>query len=605
MQHRFEERGDISHKLRIFRPHRTPPQELEKTLVGRDPLLNEILEKLENWETGKSRQHYLFIGPRGIGKTNLINLIDYRIGKNPHLNKKWYTVSFSEDSYGITRVTDILIEALHVLSNKTQDKNITSVYENVKYDDNEKRVTDLALDAFRQFHLKNRCGILFMLENMNRVLENRFKQKDEIHLLRKILIEEEWIVFIITSPTYLNAVTRPEEPLFEFFKVKFLEELTPQEQQEMLYKIALLEENTDFIENYLNKLRPQLHALYHFTGGNPRLTVMLYDLVAHKHLMDVKTELDSLLDKLTPFYQDRMKEIGEQEAKLLEKMALMEEGCTPTELAKELRSEQNIVRALLTRMERSGYVRREQRRLKSTVYIIPERFFRIWHQMNHSRAARGRIQYLIEFFTSWYAEPEEREQVWNELMDALQEHLYENNEEKTDEINEYMQYIEAISIGAATALGRIGSELAVQPLIDHLKNESQNVRISSMIALGKIAQKKPFQNIDLVIRFLVKLRIDASYESRILEALRNLIDSAFRLGDIETIAASIDHIKHGVQSGEEFLKPYAIALNFIKSGRDISIIERQQPEMREAVLLLVDAFDNNNKVPEENDSPGE
>ncbi|MCK5055169.1 MAG: hypothetical protein KAT34_00820, partial [Candidatus Aminicenantes bacterium] len=435
----------MHHTLRVFRPQRTPPEQLEKTFVGRDPFIKEILGKLEKWQPGNSRQHYLIIGPRGIGKTNLLRLIEYRIEMNPNLKNKWQPLSLSEDAYGITSVANLLIQALGILAEKTGDNEVEGIYAAVRYDSDDKRVVDLSLDGFRQFFQKHNRGVLLMVENVNRVFENQFKYKEELHLLRKILIEEDWLVLISTSPTYLNAVTTPEEPLFEFFRVKLLEELSPAEQQEMLRKIALLENNTEFIEYYLEKLKPQLLALYHFTGGNPRLTIMLYDLVANRSISDVKTELESLLDKITPFYQDRMKEISEQEAGLLERMALMAQGCTPTELAKEARIDPKTVRSLITRLERTGYIRREPRRHKRTVYIIPERFFRIWHQMNHSRAVRGRTRYLLEFFTSWYATPEERDRVWETLSAELQEVLREDEEDRAGELTEYMQYIEEIS----------------------------------------------------------------------------------------------------------------------------------------------------------------
>ncbi|MCP5047067.1 MAG: MarR family transcriptional regulator [bacterium] len=683
----------------------------------------------------------------------------------------------------------MLIEGLRILADNTNDEGIRGSYDKLKFDDDDKRVIDLSLDAFRVFHTENNCGILFMVENVNRVIENQIKQRPEIHLLRKILIEEEWIVFMGTSPTFLNAVTKPEEPLFEFFHVKPLPELTPEQQQEMLRKIALLENNNDFIENYLNRLKSQLEALYHFTGGNPRLTVMLYDLIANQNIRDVKEELDSLLDKLTPFYQDRMKDIsGEQAPKLLEKMALMAEGCTPTELARESRMDNKIVSALLTRLERSGYVRREPRRNKRTVYIIPERFFRIWHQMNHSRSARGRIQYLLEFFTSWYATPEERDRVWEKLTDHFRKVLIENEEERIDELSEYMQYIEDISEGdekykrlfdrlykihlingfeaiqnefenldmeyqndghyflnkgiflttktrkkqeawhafqiadqlmpdnilimlnqafllnhlkrhdeerillkkafelsnpkkyvtsdcpeisdmlieifqnqedpqflrivpylfqkyggdnesinkiieivqtsnssikkqigittlgtaksersvpvilhflkdeannvrgsAANALGRIGSDLAVHDLIDCLKDRAKDVRISSLIALGKIALKKPIPHLDRVIQSLIEIKTDETLYS-LVKALRDLLDSTFRSGDLEMIKASIENAKKGFKNGEEIFKPYTVALNYIKSNQDPAIMERQHPEMREAAQLLVNSF---------------
>ncbi len=438
---------DNIHTIRAFRPHRTPPEQLEKTFVAREPLLQEILQRLQQWRAGNSRQHYLFIGPRGIGKTNLLRLLEYRIEKNPELNRKWYTVVFSEEAYGVTKIADLLLNGLRILAEKSADPDIRETYEKIKHDVDDQRVVDLSLDAFKKFHSKSGCGVLFMVENVNRVFESRSRIEAELHLLRKILIEEEWIILVSTSPTFLKSVTDPERPLFEFFQVILLEELSTRQQQEMLEKIARLEKKDDFIDNYLNKLRPQLQAFYHFTGGNPRLTLMLYDLIVEQRITQVKIELDNLLDQLTPFYQDRMKEISDQEAKLLEIMALLDEGSSPKDLAMEMRMDIKQVSALLTRLARAGYIRPEPRRQKRTVYIFPERFFRIWHQMNHSRQARGRIQYLLEFFTSWYASPEERDMIWEKLSTDFRLVLQENDEERSDELAEFMDYIAEISAG--------------------------------------------------------------------------------------------------------------------------------------------------------------
>jgi len=433
--------------IHAFRPKRTSIEDLEAIFVGREHLLQDMLIHLSRWKTGVSRQHYLLIGPRGIGKTNLLILLENRVNKSQDLRKKWHPISLPEDLYGVTKVSDLLVESLKILADKSNDHNVKSVYNRVQFDDNEPRVIDLSLDAFRKFHVSHQCGILMMVENVNRLLERDSWYESDIRLLRKILIEEDWLMMVCTSPTFLNAVTEPEEPLFEFFAVRVLSELTFDEQQRMLHKLASLSGNIDF-QNYLKKFQSRLQALYHFTGGNPRLTIMLYDLVANQNIIEVKTELDLLLDKLTPFYQDRMKDIPTEQGRLLEAMALLPEGCTPTELAKKTRTPAKSVRALIARLEKAGYVRKEERRLKRTVYILPERFFRIWHQMNHSRAARGRVQYLLEFFSSWYSSKEERDQIWNELMNKFQEGFLEGDESRTEDVAEYMEYIAAISEGS-------------------------------------------------------------------------------------------------------------------------------------------------------------
>ncbi len=432
--------------IHLYRPHRTPGENLEAILVAREPLITEIIDKLKRWQSGASRQHYLIIGPRGIGKSYIVRIIEHRIHQSPELRKKWYPLSLTEESYKITKLSDLFLEALSILSDETQDRNLLDAHAGIAFDDNDERVIDFALDALRNYHKKNGCGILLMLENVNRLFEGQMRKRGDVHLLRKVLIEEEWLNVICTSPTFLNAVTEPEEPLFDFFHAYPLNELTPDEQLQMIEKLAVLEKKESFLEN-LSQYQSQVQALYHFTGGNPRLTIMLYDLVANHNITDIKSDLDHLLDQLTPFYQDRMKDVPEQEAKLLEIMALMHEGATPTELARKSRMQPKLVRTLMLRLEKAGYIRREQRRLKKTVYIIPERFFRIWHQMNHSRSARGFVHYLLEFFSNWYSTKEERDKIWDELDEKFMENVQEG-ERQVQDVSEFMMYISAISKGS-------------------------------------------------------------------------------------------------------------------------------------------------------------
>jgi len=430
--------------VHCFRPQQSRPRDLEAILVAREPLLGEVLRRLGKWEPGATRQHYLFIGPRGIGKTHLLCLIRHRILQDAGLSAKWQPILLPEETYRVTGIADLLIEVLKYMHAETQDALIEQVLREIEFDDDEARIIDRSLDAFRQYHRTSHKGILLMIENLDRLLEGQIRQKSEIHLLRKILLEEEWLTLHCSSPTYLNAVVDPDQPLFEFFHLKPLGELNQEEQREMFHKLAALRRN-EAVARYLDRYQSRLRALYHFTGGNPRLTVMLYELVGDHDISNVQTELSLLLDQITPFYQGRMKDVGEQAGKVLEAMALLPEGCTPTELARHARLEPGTLRAQLARLEGAGYVRRGIRQKKQTTYMIPERLFRIWHQMNHSRAAKGRLQYLLEFFTHWYATEEERDQAWKELTGEFQQGLSEEDQERADNSTKLLEYLVEIS----------------------------------------------------------------------------------------------------------------------------------------------------------------
>lgn len=586
--------------IHAFRPRRTLPDDLEAIFVGREHLIEDLVIHMDRWKPGVSRQHYLFIGPRGVGKTNLIIILENRIKKSRTLEKKWCPISLPEDLYGITKVSDLLVESLGLLAETTGDSNSRLVFEKIKFDNNEKRVIDLALDAFRNFYNSQKRGIIMMVENAHRLLERDSWYQSDIRLLRKILIEEDWLMMVFTSPTFLNAVTAPEEPLFEFFNVRILSDLTFEEQRTMLQRLAQLERNENF-ENYMKKYQSRLQALYHFTGGNPRLAIMLYDLIANQNITEMKVELDLLLDKLTPFYQERMKDIPPEQCKLLEAMAILPEGCTPTKLAEQTRMSATIVRALIARLEKVGYIRKEQRRRKKTVYILSDRFFRIWHQINHSRGRRGQMQYLLEFFADWYASREERELVWRELLEKYNAGIPKNDANRSEDILEFMKYIAAVSESGRknnrfydqinNIIGLSNGDIIDKEFkVDRLKDSANNAQSSAAIAFARLSLDKFIPNLTRILQTLVELV--KTYPPESVEALlRQILNSAFRSGNLQTVRDSLKIVTDIPGYSKEFYAPYLIALEYLESDRNPAVIERQHLEMREAVLLLVNDFD--------------
>ncbi|MCP4622982.1 MAG: hypothetical protein GY850_05565, partial [bacterium] len=82
-----------------YNPRKKPYEQLERTLVGSDrwDLLNNILQELAIKEGEGPKQHWMLVGPRGIGKSHLMTLLYYKIKEDKDLSSVWTPILFPED----------------------------------------------------------------------------------------------------------------------------------------------------------------------------------------------------------------------------------------------------------------------------------------------------------------------------------------------------------------------------------------------------------------------------------------------------------------------------------------------------------------------------
>lgn len=638
--------------IHLYRPQRTPIETLLACNVGRSHFVESVLDDLRSRYSEDSRQHFMFIGPRGIGKTTLLRLIAHGITQDPDLATRYLPVALPEEGYSLSRVSDFMVHMVQILSQDLARDELTGVYDQVRHDDDHQRVVDRVVEAMRGFHRQTGLGVVLMFENAHRFLERQKRNKDELHLLRSLMMSETWLTGIFTSPTYLNALVDAKEPFFEFFKVLTLGELTQDELLEVLHKLTEHENNQVFRE-YLAKHSSRVRALYHFTGGNPRLALMLYELVTKHDIVGVREELDQLLDQITPFYQDRMKDLSEQEAKVIEAMSLIPEGCTPKDLARETRLGGGTTRMVLTRLENAGYVKHEKRSDRKTVYYIQERLFRIWNSMNNSRKTQGKIQYLLDFFSAWYATEEERAQIWNFLFQTI---IKSNEAQTIKNATNYFQHITSITPGhekrkhieeiilAATEKNDIDAIREFPQLYNAIDNDYTSHAfimlllfitrsLSNNLQILHTFQSQYKQNrfADVLIRSLCEQKPDAIKIGHIfIEAIRNvnnagtystrnlvflltlvsitsdlnktnkgslfcsalwsLIFASVQSDQLSHLIIEIKNIFPGIYNNNSEV---SCAWDYISNSRSPAILEKHAPEVREAALKLVEAFDSN------------
>lgn len=405
----------------LFRANITPLDRLVKTTVGRQDMLEDLLAKLARQAGKKGCQSYLFIGRRGIGKTHFLTLFEHAVKMKKSLQKSYTVLRFPEENNRILSFADLALGMAELLAEGLADREWREFYASTARLEKDEEIIDTIVPRLRRYQEQTGKRLLVLIENLDVLLTQQFKHEQDIHHLRTFLMDSPCAVLIGTSPVYFPGLYDNKSPLYDFFDIQVLEDLTEEETLEVIRKNLEWEKRKDLLKIF-DTLTPKIKALHTMTGGNPRLVMMLYELVVHDNLIDVKMQLQKLLDQISPFYQDRLKDLAPQERALLETLALMRsEPRTPANIAKQLRKTPQQISSLLQRMTNAGYLTASNhpQDRRSRIYRIKEGFFDLWLVMSESRAYRKRLGFLVEFFEAYYHDAQERErkrtELWHEI----------------------------------------------------------------------------------------------------------------------------------------------------------------------------------------------
>jgi len=396
-------------ELLKYNPSKADFSELEQTFVGREDLVQEILNDLKRQIKAKSNQNYLFKGPRGIGKTNLLQILFNRIRKDDELSSAFQPLKFAEEEYSIITLRDFFIKILEVLNTSTTVMHKNEVYQSYKKhakESDDELATESTISFLRNYARRYRCKLLVMIDNFDLIFGNQIKQAAATHRLRDVLMNNNFMIIFGTISTYFKEVMEYGEPFYNFFKYYNLEEFNVENMEKLLIKHAKFDENHELVAR-IPSFHNKFEALRHLTGGNPRLVLMLYQLITRSELPEVKSTLNALLDDLTPYYKLKLESLAPQARKVVDTLARMDKPASPTEISKQTRINVNQVSSIIKRLYDTGYVTLgKQARRKNTYYILSERLFRIWHQMRYASNEHLRLPFLVDFISIWYSKDE-------------------------------------------------------------------------------------------------------------------------------------------------------------------------------------------------------
>ena len=340
----------------LYRSGVTSPERLRHTSVAREQVLGNAVESLRGSVGRKSKQHLLFIGPRGIGKTHLLDWIEDTVQSDQTLSASYLVVRFPEESNRTLSFADFLIGLCQILKDVAEDEPLwAGLFAKVQTEEDNARVLDTLVPAIREQNRQSNRTLIIMLENLGEIFTRQIRDKNDLASLRKFFMGDNGCLLLATAPLHFDAITDVGQPFYDFFDIQILENLSFKETVEVIRRNLEWENRSDILSTF-EDMHSRLHGLYRMTGGNPRLTMMLYELIAHDSVTRVQDQFHLLLDRISPFYQDRLNDLPPSQRALLECLASMrDQEKTPAAIAAQMRMSQQETSSLLKRLSDAHY----------------------------------------------------------------------------------------------------------------------------------------------------------------------------------------------------------------------------------------------------------
>lgn len=386
----------------LYNPALWSRDEVRTYYVARPKLLERLLDDIRREEAGTRPQNRLILGQRGMGKSTLLRRLAIGVEDDTELAAAWLPLVFPEEQYNVATLADFWLNCLDALGDYLESHGripemnaIDAEVEQLDRKDGEG-----ALQALLRAAQKLERRFLLLVDNIDLILD-RIKEND--WAFREALQQHPELLLIGASSRAMEAAYDYGAAFYDFFKVDELRGLSEDEMRETIINLARLRGADELIRRVQSD-PARLRVLHTLTGGNPRTAVLLYGVLLKGIDGDVRSDLEGLLDEVTPLYKARFDELPAQAQQLLDKLALHWHPMTARQAADALAWTVNQASAQLERLAQAGVVEKvKSGRSKRMAFQVAERFFNIWYLMRASRRVRRKLMWLVEFLRVFFS----------------------------------------------------------------------------------------------------------------------------------------------------------------------------------------------------------
>lgn len=372
---------------RPFTPAREAPAALAARTVGRTDLLANLHAKLLSTVTSDARPHVLLAGPRGAGKSHVVEVALFHASAEQAFRDRAVVVRIPEDSTAITRFSDLLREVLKAL-------------------DPGAAVPPPEERAGRISELLDDRVVILVIENLDRVFHDiRLEGQRN---LRAWVESSRQVMLLATTPSLFTSVTDRSAPWYGGLATLMLPGLTAEEGQELVALLAAARGDqalADFVRSPTGAGR--IKAVAQLTGGSPRVWMVLASVATKESLDELVPAVEELLEGLVPYYQQLLWSLSPSERRLV--VALAQTGrMTAKQVAEAAEIDPNSATTTLRRLAEQRWVESERPRSgdkRLTYYRIREPLLR--YHLQYREESEQPLSLVVWLLKAWFS-PRER-----------------------------------------------------------------------------------------------------------------------------------------------------------------------------------------------------
>jgi len=505
--------------ISAYTPSNTDPEILKRIFVQREKLLGRIVDRLSRSMTTGDKHHILLVGPRGSGKTHLVSLATWDLQGREDLADVMRVAWLGEDD-SFTGLVHLAFGIASRLAQEYPDEfpaDFKTPVRGLSQDD-----AALAVLWSTMKHLGGR-SLLLVTENMDQTFHSLGDSGQK--KWRAFLQETRKIATLATAQQLFAGVSDRNEAFFGFFDIQHLEPLSVEQAAELISRISN-EQSKPELANYLNSAEGwfRIRALHYLAGGNHRMYVLLAEFLTKDSLDDLVAAFENLAHDMTPYFQERVRSLPDQQRQLVQCLCDAEGALTVKEIAGETFIDERICSKQLGNLKAKGYVRSEKRG-KESYYDMAEPLMRLCLEVKNQRGRPLRL--VARFLRAWFP------------LTALQVGSTKTN---AGRVGEYC----AVALESGDAFASAISDKIMAEIED-------NINGGKFATAKKLTRELHFANESLARRFSMMLAgIDTSigdFNSSI-ESLTTIINTADSATEI-ALARLLRGIKYGNQGNVE------------------------------------------------------